>query len=169
VTAFAVLGGIAGCSGIRQQCSRWRIEQRQPLVVNAEIGTERVVATGVENDQIERIARPSQNIQQNAEIDRLRLDVGTAADFRIHRQEEIAPVQLHAMTGVIEHAYPLVARQRHAISANRILQLATPRIQLQRNVESRLAQPFGHCLGIVARVEQFADRITAVANYQGVA
>jgi hypothetical protein len=76
VAAFTVFSRIAGGGGIGEKGAGRRIELRQAAVIGAEVRAKRIVAAGVEDDQVECIAGAGQAVEQQAEINCLALDVG---------------------------------------------------------------------------------------------
>lgn len=142
---------------------------RQALVLGAEVVAEGVVAAGVEDDQIERVAGAGQAVEQQADIDALRLDVGFFLDLGIDRYEEVAPVQLQAVAGVVENADAAAGLQLLREVADALLHFGAAAVEFHRHRKSGLTQPLGDGWRIVGGVDQRPDAVLAVADHQRVA
>ncbi len=167
IAAFPIFGGVAGRRGEGEQGAGGRIELREALVVGAEIGAEGVVAAGIENHHIHRVACPVEAFQQQAHIHRLRGDVRLLLDTGIHRYQKVVPVELQRVAGVIEQADALALFQLLREIADRILHLLPVRVQLHGDAKAGGGELFGHGLRIVGRVRQRRLEVFAVAQHQG--
>ena len=108
VEAVAVIGNRAGlCRVGHQRIGADFIKLRKPAsgrraACGAQLGRERVVATGVEQDQTQaayRLKRPDDAV----ECDSFIVDVVVAAQLGVDRYQIIGAADLDAMAGVIDH------------------------------------------------------------------
>ncbi len=106
VGAAAVSGDVAGLRGERDQRAFRRAHLRQPAGNPPRAETaKRIVAAGVEDDDVEPRAGAVHLLQHKVGIDHLKVDVLHARGIGIDRQQPVLSLHLHAVPGVIEQRH----------------------------------------------------------------
>ena len=170
VTSGPVAGDVAGLRRIRDHRAFRRLHRRQSLrgPANA-VAAERVVAAGIEDDDVQLRPCPLHLLEHQLGVDHLEIEVLQARRVGVHRHQPVRPGHLHPVPGVVE--------QRHFRSGDRLAEL------LHRAVEPRLVeiglraaadqreaeflQRTRDQAGVVARVHQGRDAaIAGIADHQ---
>lgn len=83
-------------------------------------------------------------------------EFGRVADERVDRQQVVAPIELRAMTGVVEHGHlGLAVAGRGTESVDRGAHGLQSSVGLELNRETGLAQEFGHRSRVGDRILQW--------------
>ncbi len=133
---------------------------------SAAVALERVVAAGIDDGQREFRLLVLHHVEDVLQLHRIILDLILIPTVRIHRDQEIVAVDLHAVAGIIK--YHLIAAGYVALEiAHGLLHLVQGQIQLQGDLEIGRAQRLGHGLGIRAGIDQGVGMlITVIADHQ---
>ena len=167
VAARAVRGDVARRRGVGEQGADGRVHLAQALA-GLEVGAEGVVAAGIEDDDVHRVAGLAEAVEQGADVDRLARHVVRAVESGVDRHEEVAPAQLQAVAGEIEQADGLALRQAARRSCGwrppwRPCSLSSCGI----TEKPSLLQVVADGAGVVGRVLQRRILVAAVADHQG--
>ena len=130
---------------------------------------ERIVAAGIENDQIGARFRLRQFLQQEVDANRARAQEPRLRDAGIDRDQEVLPLALDAMTGEVEHR-DRIAAGIGELGAERddcVLELRLAGIPHHLDVECEPAQGSADQLDIVDGIAQLAAGIGRVSDQQG--
>src|SRR5690606_30253603 len=88
---------------------------RQPAAPGGARGRgQRVVPAGVEDDEVDPVAGRLQVLDRQAELRALAPHVLLGLDLLIHRNEVVAALALHGVTGVVDDPDRVLARARQA-------------------------------------------------------
>jgi hypothetical protein len=115
--------------GVRDQRARGRAHLREALAAHLEARGERVVAAGVEDDEVELGARAVHAVEDLADLHREERDVLLAAHGRVDGDEVVAVLELHRVAGIEE--------ERGVRALDRLAELADPSIMSLRVAFSR--------------------------------
>src|SRR5258708_17265864 len=74
------------------------------MIDGAHAAREGIVPTGIENDDVESVARVAHLLDDPIRADGFYFDVAFALDLRRGGDQVVASIELHTMTGVIEQA-----------------------------------------------------------------
>src|SRR6185503_8121040 len=89
---------------IADEAAARRVDPRQAARARAEAAGQRIVAAGIEEHQVDRVAGELHLAENAGGADRLQLDVAFSLDLGADRQQKILTVDLHAVAGVVEQA-----------------------------------------------------------------
>ena len=151
--------------GERHQRTDRGIHLCQALARRAETARERIVAARVEDHQVEPVAGRLHLVQHRIGVESIECDFVFALDLRIHRDQVVAPLDRHAVPGVIEQAETPFF-QPVAEVAQRERHLLQRYILLADDGEAGLLQHLGHRARVVERVGQRRGLVRAVADHQ---
>ena len=126
---------------------------------------ERVVAAGVEDDDVHAVVRLAHAVEQLLHVHRVRHHVGLALDATGDRDEVVVAVDLHPVAGEVEEA-DAVGAELGAEVVDRLLHLLLRRVDLEVDFEVRAFERAGDRLGVVARVRQRGAGVVGVADHE---
>jgi hypothetical protein len=161
----AVGGDRAGRGRERDQRSGGRLDLREALRGSREALAERVVAAGVQDHQVHRVARGIELLHHRGQVERGERDLVLARDVGIDGNEVVAPAHLHAVAGEIEHP-GRVARELVAELAQREVHLLQRRVLALDHGEARGLELLRDVGAVVHRVGQRGVGVLAVADHQ---
>ena len=102
VGSTAIAGYGAGRSGIGHQRSDWRIHLRQPSLTRPCAAAKRVVAAGIQNHDVGHVASSLHLVKNRLRIDCAVGHLVFTGNSGAYRNQVVAPLDLHAVTRVIE-------------------------------------------------------------------
>ncbi len=154
--------------GERDQRSDRGVQRRKATGRGARCRHERVVAAGIEDDDVDRVLRDLHLLEHLGDVDRMMDHLVFALDARVDRQQVVAALHLHTVSGVIEQPdtagldaiteYP--DRLEHLV-ARGVFELC--------DVEAERAQGRAHGSCIVDRVVETLGLVRGVTDHQRVA
>ena len=128
-----------------------------------------VIAAGVQNHDVEAIARVTHLLDHPVRADRFDLHVALPLDARGGRDQVVAAAELHPVARIIEKPHGTRARlfQSRAEFLNRPLHGDLVGIAARNDVESQGRQCVADQFGVIGGVGQGAAGIIAVADDEG--
>ena len=120
---------------------------------------ERVVAAGIEDQNIEHVVRPRYGIDDEARIDRALLQASFVAHGRIDRNKIILARDLRPVARVVEKAHAFAVRQRIAEAADRFQHLGLARIENQLDGEACAAKRVRNVRGVIPRIGERCEGV----------
>lgn len=125
----------------------------------------RVVATGVQNHDVQPVLRLFHLRQREADVHSFIFHFGLAVDHGADGDHVIGAADLRAVPGEIEHPDATFA-DLPAKLADHVFHLATVAVLAGRDFKPELAKPGGHIARVVDRIVLRAFRIRAIADDQ---
>jgi hypothetical protein len=165
VGAIAVARQVARRGGVGEQRPRRRVELRQAFLLELHAG-ERILAAGVEDDDVHRVGGLGDAVDHRVDVDASRIDVLDPRDLRVGRQEIVAPGELHAVAGEIEHADRLRPGERLGVGVDRLQHFLARQVEAGRDLEAAAPQLLADGFGVVGRVLERPEAVAAVADDQ---
>jgi hypothetical protein len=158
------LATFAGRRGVGEQRARRGVELRHALLIDAEVAAERIVAAGVEHDDVHRVRGPGDRLDHRVDVDAALLDVLHPSRDRVDRQHVVAPRELHAVPGEVEQPERLRGGETVGVGANRGEHLRAVEIQAEQDLEARALEFLGHRARVVDRVPERIGLVAVVAD-----
>ena len=164
IRAVPVIGDIAGRRGIGDQQAAGGLHFRQTAASAARGAGQRIVPAGIEDHEIDRVARILDIAQRVAEARRLTPDVLFGPGIGIHRHQIVQPLGLHAVPGIIDHAHRLRAAslKTGAMGGERLLHPVFPGIEDEIDLKADLRQRLGHQLGVICGIGELPSALLIV-------
>ena len=160
VAVGAVLRDVAGLRRKGNQRALRRLHLREPAGGRAQAASaERIVAAGVEDDEIELGAGALHLAQHQIGVEHLEVDVGLLGRIGVDRHEIIRAAHLHAVAGIVEQP-DIGALQLRAESLHGAVEAGLVEIELRAAADQReaeRAQRVGHQLGVVRGIVEPRD------------
>ena len=119
----------------------------------------RIVAAGIDDQDVERVAGGRQAIGDALDAQRLRRDVGALLDVGADRHQVVDRIVFHSVTGIIEHRHRLGPARLDLVRESLDIAGHAPEVAVGHlsDVESKLAQFIRHQPRIAARIAEPAE------------
>jgi hypothetical protein len=145
---------------------RRRIHRRQSARAAGVRAREGVVAAGVEHQDVGVRGRGLEHRHHLLHVEALLAHVGGRTLLRVHRQQVVAPVDLHAMAGVVQQRLGAARLQPLGQLRQGLLHALAAGVVQRQHLEAQPAQQRAHRLGVAHRIDQRGHAVGRVADDQ---